>query len=122
MPKAKKLLYVVTSGPDTPERLYAPFVLATTATTMNIDATVYFLMRGVLVVKKGEADKIKMGSFPPLKDVMKQASDAGVKFLVCDQSTQVLGIDRGGYIPGAKVVGAATLNDLALEADGILTF
>jgi predicted peroxiredoxin len=53
---------------------------------------------------------------------MKQALDAGVKFLVCDQSTQVLGIDRGGYIPGAKVVGAATLNDLALEADGILTF
>jgi predicted peroxiredoxin len=122
MPKAKKLLYVVTSGPDTPDRLYAPFVLATTATTMNVDATVYFLMRGVLVVKKGEADKIKMGSFPPLKDVMKQALDAGVKFLVCDQSTQVLGIERGGYIPGAKVVGATTLNDLALEADGILTF
>jgi predicted peroxiredoxin len=122
MPKPKKLLYVVTSGPNTPERLYAPFVLATTARTMNVDATIYFLMRGVLVVKKGEAEKIQMGSFPPLKDVMNQALDAGVKFLVCDQSTQVLGIDRGGYVPGAKVVGAATLNDLVLDADGVVTF
>lgn len=122
MPKPKKLLYVVTSGPDTPERLYAPFILATTARTMNIDATIYFLIKGVLVMKKGEADKIKMGSFPSLKDVVKQASDAGVKFLVCDQSTQMLGIERGGYIPAAKVVGAATLNDVALEADAILSF
>jgi len=42
--------------------------------------------------------------------------------MVCDQSTQVLGLDRGGYIEAAKVVGAATLNDLALEADGLLVF
>jgi predicted peroxiredoxin len=77
MPKPKKLLYVLTSGPDRPERLYAPFVLATTAKTMNVDATVYFLMRGVLVVKKGEADSIKMGSFPPLKDVMHGAARTG---------------------------------------------
>mgnify|MGYP000618769232 CR=1 FL=1 len=28
---AKKILYVQTSGTNTPERLYAPFILATTA-------------------------------------------------------------------------------------------
>jgi len=120
--KKKKILYVQTSGVDTPERTYAPFVLATTATMMDIDATIYFLIKGVTVVKKGEAEKIKIGGFPSLKEVMDQAIKAGVKLLVCEQSTQLLGLSRGDFIPEAKVVGAATLNDLALDADAILCF
>ena len=52
----KKILYVQTSGTDTPERLYAPFILATTAKAMGIDATVYFLGKGVTTVMKGNAE------------------------------------------------------------------
>ena len=122
MSEKKSILYVQTSGVDTPERTYAPFVLATTAAMMNIDATIYFLIKGVTVVKKGEAEKIKLGSFPSLKEVMDQATKAGVKLLVCEQSTQLLGLSRGDFIPEAKVVGAATLNDLVLDADAILCF
>ncbi|MFX1563170.1 MAG: DsrE family protein [Promethearchaeota archaeon] len=117
-----KILYVVTSGTDTPERLYAPFILATTAKSMEIDATIYFLIKGVTVVKKGEAEKIKLGSFPSLNNVIEQALEAGVELLVCDQSTQLLGLGRGDYIDGVKIVGSATLNDLAISADGIITF
>ena len=122
MSQKKRILYVQTSGVDTPERTYAPFVLATTAAMMNIDATIYFLIKGVTVVKKGEAEKIKLGSFPSLKEVIDQATRAGVKLLVCEQSTQLLGLSRGDFIPEAKVVGAATLNDLTLDADAILCF
>ena len=122
MSRKKRILYVQSSGVDTPERTYAPFVLATTAAMMNIDATIYFLIKGVTVVKKGEAEKIKLGSFPSLKEVMDQATKAGVKLLVCEQSTQLLGLSRGDFIPEAKVVGAATLNDLVLDADAILCF
>jgi predicted peroxiredoxin len=122
MSEKKRILYVQTSGVDTPERTYAPFVLATTAAMMNIDATIYFLIKGVTVVKKGEAEKIKLGSFPSLKEVMDQATKAGVKLLVCEQSTQLLGLSRGDFIPEARVVGAATLNDLVLDADAILCF
>jgi len=118
----KRIVYVQTSGVDTPERTYAPFVLATTATMMGIDATIYFVIKGVTVVKKGEAEKIKMGSFPTLKEVMNQAVNAGVKFLVCDQSTQLLGLKRGDFIEAAKIVGAATLNDIVLDADAVLCF
>ena len=122
MSEKKRIFYVQSSGVDTPERTYAPFVLATTAAMMNIDATIYFLIKGVTVVKKGEAEKIKLGSFPSLKEVMDQATKAGVKLLVCEQSTQLLGLSRGDFIPEAKVVGAATLNDLVLDADAILCF
>jgi hypothetical protein len=122
MTDKKKILYVQTSGVDDPERSYAPFILATTAAMMGIDATVYFLIKGVMLVKKGEAEKIKIGNFPPLSEVMKQALKAGVKLAVCEQSCGLLGIPRGSFTPEANIVGAATLNDLALSADAILCF
>ena len=122
MPEKKKILYVQTSGVDQPERTYAPFILATTAAMMNIEATVYFVNKGITVVKKGEAEKIKLGSFPSLREVMNQAVKAGVKLVVCEQSCNLMGIPRGDFTQEAKVVGAATLNDLALSADAVLCF
>jgi hypothetical protein len=118
----KKILYVQTSGVDTPERLYAPFILGATAAAMGIDAMIYFVIKGVTVVKKGEAEKIKLGNFPSLKEVMNQAIKAGVKLRVCEQSCQLLSLERGDFIEEAKVVGAATLNDLMLDADAVLSF
>jgi len=118
----KKILYVQTSGVDNPERAYAPFILATTAAMMNIDATVYFVIKGVTLVKKGEAEKIKMGNFPSLREVMDQAVKAGVKLAVCERSCGLLGIPRGEFTKESKIVGAATLNDLALSADAVLCF
>ena len=120
--KEKNILYVQTSGVDTPKRLYSPFVLGMTARAMDIDATIYFLGLGVTVIKKGEAEKVKEGNFPTVKEIMDQAIKAGVKLLVCEQSTQLLNLDRGDFIPEAKVVGAATLNDLVLDADGTMWF
>lgn len=122
MSTKKKILYVQTSGVDQPERAYAPFILATTAAMMNVDATVYFLIKGITLVKKGEAEKIKIGSFPSLKEVMNQAVKAGVKLMVCEQSCGLLGIPRGDFTEGANVEGAATLNDLVLNADAVLCF
>ena len=120
--KKKSILYVQTSGVDTPKRLYSPFVLGMTAKAMDIDATVYFLGLGVTVVKKGMAETVKEGNFPTVKEVMNQAIAAGVKLLVCEQSTQLLNMNRGDFIPEAKIVGAATLNDLVLDADGTMWF
>jgi predicted peroxiredoxin len=118
----KKMLYVQTSGVDTPERLYAPFILASTAVAMGMDATIYFLIKGVTVVKQGEAEKIMLGSFPTLKEVMDQAVNAGVKLEVCEQSCMLLGLERGAFEDAAQVVGAATLNDRLLDADTVLSF
>ena len=120
--KKKKILYIVTSGTETPERAYAPFILATTAVAMGIDATIYFLIKGITLLKKGEAEKIKLGSFPSLKKEIDQAVAAGVKLEICEQSCKLLGLERGGFIDAAEIAGAATLNDRLLDADAVLTF
>jgi predicted peroxiredoxin len=117
-----RIVYVQTSGVDTPERLYAPFILAMTAKAMDIDAVVYFVIKGVTVVKRGEAEKIQLGRFPSLKEIMDQAIQTGVELMVCDRSAELLGITMGDLVEGAKVVGAATLNDLVLEADASMFF
>jgi predicted peroxiredoxin len=117
-----KILYIQTSGLDTPERLYAPFILGATARAMDVEASIFFMIKGVTVVKKGEAEKVKIGSFPSLKEVMDQALAAGVKMYICEQSTQLLGLARGDFIHEAKIAGAGTLNDLALDADATVTF
>lgn len=122
MSAAKKILYVQTSGIDTPERTYSPFVLAATAAAMGLDATIYFIIKGITIVKKGAAEKVKIGQFPTLRQAMDQAIKAGAKFVVCEQSCMLLDIGRGEFIPEAKVVGAATLNDMALDADAVLCF
>lgn len=120
----KKLLYVQTSGVNTPQRLYSPFILAQTALAMNVEPTIYFLGEGVTVVKKGEAEKIKIGNFPSLKDVIDETLRQGIKLLICQQSAQLFEekLTPDDFVDGSKVVGAATLNNLVLEADGTMWF
>lgn len=116
------ILYVQTSGIDTPERTYAPFILGMTAKAMDVDAEIFFMIKGITILKNGEAEKIKLGSFPSLKEVIDQAVKSGVKLYLCEQSTQLFGMSRGDFIPEAKIAGAGTLNDLALDADSVITF
>ena len=120
----KKILYVQTSGINTPQRLYSPFILAQTAVAMDIEPTIYFLGEGINVVVKGNAEKIKMGAFPSLKEVMDKTAEMGIKILICQQSMQVFGqnIKPEDFVDYSKVVGAATLNDLVLDADGTMWF
>ncbi len=118
--KKKWILYVQTS--DDPERQYSPLVLAQTAKAMDVDAKVYYLGQGLKVLKPGEAEKIKLGDFPNVREMIDKTIADGVEILVCEASKRMLGWDKVPLIPGVKIVGAATLNDLVLEADATQWF
>ncbi len=119
---ANKILYIQTSGVDTPERLYAPFILAMTAKAMGTEASIYFMIKGVTVLKGGVPEKIKIGNFPSLKEVMDQAVKAGVRLYACAQSCELLNIPKLDLLPNVTVAGAATVNDLVLDSDATLCF
>lgn len=120
----KKILYVQTSGVETPERTYAPFILGATAMAMDMDASIFFGIKGVTILQRGQADKITLPQpFGSLKAAIELASEAGVSFLVCEESAQMLGIDlKEGFIEGVKIVCAPNLNSLAVDSDAIITF
>ncbi|MHC1591673.1 MAG: DsrE/DsrF/DrsH-like family protein [Candidatus Helarchaeales archaeon] len=114
------ILYVQTS--NAPERQYSPLVLAQTAKAMDLKVKVYYLGMGLQVLKPEEAEKIKIGSFPSLKEMLEKTMQMGIEIYVCEASKQMLGWEKVELIPGVKIVGAATLNDLVLDAKGTMWF
>ncbi|MHB8090915.1 MAG: DsrE family protein [Syntrophales bacterium] len=120
MADEKFILYVQTT--DAPERQYSPLVLAQTAVAMGLKAKVYYLGMGIKIMRPGAAEAIKMESFPTVKEMLDKTMQMGVEVLVCEASKQMLGWDKVELIQGAKVVGAGTLNDLALDADATMWF
>jgi len=97
-------------------------VLAQTAKAMDIKPVVYYLGTGLRILKPGEAEKIKLGAFPSVKEMIDKTMDMGIEIMVCEASKRMLGWEKVDLIPGVKIVGAATLNDLVLEADATQWF
>ena len=120
MKDEKSILYVQTS--DMPERQYSPLVLAQTAKMMDLTPRVYYLGMGLKILMPGAAEKIKLGSFPSVAEMLKKTMDMGIEIYVCEASKQMLGLEKVKLIPGVKIVGAGTLNDLALDAGATMWF
>jgi predicted peroxiredoxin len=120
MKDENSILYVQTS--DQPERQYSPLVLAQTAWAMGLKPKVYYLGYGLKILKLGEAEKIKLGHFPTVAEMIKKTLEMGIEIYVCEASKQMLGWEKVDLIPGVKIVGATTLNDLALEAGTTMWF
>ena len=120
MKDENSILYVQTS--DLPERQYSPLVLAQTAKAMDIKPMLYYLGMGLKILLPGEAEKIKLGSFPSVAEMIQKCLDMGIEIYVCEASKQMLGWETVELIPGVKIVGAGTLNDLALDAGATMWF
>jgi len=120
MKDENSILYVQTSGQ--PERQYSPLVLAQTAKMMDLKPMVYYLGAGLQILRPGAAEKIKLGNFPSVAEMLQKTLDMGIDIYVCEASKQMLGWEKADLIPGVKIVGAGTLNDLALEAGATMWF
>jgi len=120
MKDENSILYVQTT--DSPEKQYSPLFLAQTAKMMDIKPMVYYLGTGIKILKPGEAEKIKLGNFPSVAEMIKKTLEMGIEIYVCEASKQMLGWEKIDLITGVKIVGAGTLNDLALEADSTMWF
>jgi len=120
MKDENSILYVQTS--NAPERQYSPLVLAQSAKAMDLNPTVYYLGMGLMTLLPGEAEKMQLGSFPTVAQMLQKTLDMGIPVLVCEASKQMLGWDTVELIDGVKIVGAATLNDLALDAGATMWF
>jgi len=120
MKDENSILYVVTTNEA--EKQYSPLILAQTAKMMDLKPIVYYLGTSLKILKIGEAEKIKLGSFPNVLEMIKKTIDMGIEIYVCEASKQMLGWEKIEFISGVKIVGASTLNDLALDAGATMWF
>lgn len=120
---AEKLAIVCTCGPEDPERATIPFVLATAAQASDVEVVMGFQVNGVMLMKKGMAEHVLAGGFPPLKELIDTYIEAGGKLFVCGPCVNSRKLDPAtDFIDGAKVVNAATFVKEFTEATNVLNY
>jgi len=118
-----KILIIMTSGPDTPRRCATPFFFASLGAAMDYEVSMFFTIDGTLLLKKGVAENVypKKGG-KPVGDFLKDAQEAGVKFLACTASTELHDLQPSDLIDGVQMVGGASMWQLAEDSKTVLTF
>ena len=119
-----KVLYVQTHGVADPGRSATPFFLAASAAAMECEVMIYFTMYGPTLLRKDMIDKIgpKGECGQPLRYFIEQATDLGVRLLVCQPSLDLNDLRIDELIDGVEMIGGAAFNDLALSADTVISF
>lgn len=117
------VLLIMTSGPDTPRRCATPFFFASLAAAMEYEVNMFFTIDGTLLLKKGLAETVypKAGG-KPVSAFIQDALDAGVNFMACTASTELHDLTPEDLIEGVKMVGGATMWQLAEDSKTVLTF
>jgi uncharacterized protein len=118
-----RVLIIMTSGPDTPRRCATPFFFASLGAAMEYQVDMFFTIDGTLLLKKGLAETVypKAGG-KPVSAFIQDALEAGVNFLACTASTELHDLTPEDLIDGVKMVGGATMWQLAEDAKTVLTF
>lgn len=119
-----KVLYVQTHGVNDPGRSATPFFLAASAAAMECEVGIYFTMYGPQLLQRAVVDKIgpKGDVGQPLAYFIKQATDLGVRLYVCQPSLDLNDLVIEDLIEGVEMIGGAAFNDMALQADAVISF
>jgi predicted peroxiredoxin len=121
--KPKRVLIFLSKGLESPMVARSALLHATASAAMGLDTTLYFAAEGTDVAHKEawKKENVAPGK-PTLKQRMEEAKEANVKFKVCSQSMAVKGMTQEDLVEGAEITGAATLVDLALSYDTVISF
>jgi len=122
----RKVVYVQTYGVEAPDRMATPIYLAAAAAAMDMDVSIYFTVHGPTMLRKGVPGTVRVRKFDGdgalIGHFLDQARDLGVRFLVCQPSLDLNGMTMDDVIEGVEMIGGAAFNDLAVEADQVISF
>lgn len=118
-----KVMIIMTSGPETPCRCATPFFFASLAAAMDYDVTMFFTIDGILLVKKGMAETVypKQGG-KAVSEFLNEALENGVKFAACSAALELHDLQPSDLIDGVKMVGGASMWQIAEDCKTVLTF
>ena len=128
MDKIKKKLIVVmaNSDPRNGEELGAPIFQAALAAAMGYDVEVMCTGTAGKLMRRGVAEQLylKPGAAKSVYDFIKEAHDAGVRFLCCSPALDLFEMHKEDLFPECdRVVGGAALIEAVMEQDSkVLTY
>jgi predicted peroxiredoxin len=111
-----RMLFHCTNGRDDPERAIVPFIAANVAAASGQDALVVLTIEGAWLCKRGYAETVAADGFPDLAELLASFVEAGGEVWGCSACTTPRGITEADLVPGAQIVGAATI--VAAVAEG----
>jgi len=121
----KTVVFIMTSGPSTPNRCATPFYLGSIMASMDVDVHIFFTMEGVKLMQKGVADDlVAMEGGKKVIDFIRDAKRAGVVLHVCQPALPGYKIceDTDIIEEADHVSRASVLADLILTCDKVITF
>jgi predicted peroxiredoxin len=105
---AEKLMFMITHGPDHPERATIPFVMAVAALASDVEVVVGLQADGVELAVAARAATVAAEGFAPLSKLMNDYKELGGKLLVCGPCVKSRQIDPDTqFVDNAEVVAAA---------------
>jgi predicted peroxiredoxin len=118
---AEKLVIIMANtDPANGEELGAPLFQATVAAAMEYEVEVICTATSGKLMKKGVAEKlvVKPGSPKSVYDFIKDAHEAGVKFMCCSPNLDLFDMGKDDLIPECSdIVGGAYLIEQIMEED-----
>ena len=119
---AKKLVFIITHGPEETEKVTVPFTMAVACQAMGAEVTIGLQGAGAGIAKKGAADKVAFPGCAPLKDLLSAFSSYKGFMCTCGPPLAFRGIKKEDLISGVKVVGAEDFAQLYIDADNVLVY
>ena len=116
------ILYVQTHGIDEPSKAATPFYLATAAAAMDMDVSIYFTMHGPTLLRKDSRDITVKEGGAPMSSFIDLAVESGVNLLICQPSLDLNDLAMEDLIDDVQMIGGAAFNDMAAEADAVISF
>ncbi|SIR60424.1 Peroxiredoxin family protein [Peribacillus simplex] len=114
---------------------YKVFNIATAAAATDQEVAIFFTFEGLNLihketngqlplpeVKEHFAEGFKKANVPSIPELVTMAQEMDVKFIGCQMTMDVLGMEKEALVDGIEVGGAITFLEFAKDADVTLTF
>lgn len=114
---------------------YKVFNIATAAAATDHEVQIFFTFEGLNLIHKQANQQLEMpagkehfaegfakANVPSIPELIEMAQDLGVKFIGCQMTMDVMGLEKEAFVDGIEVGGAVTFLDFAQDADVTLTF
>jgi len=114
---------------------YKVFNIATASAATDSEVSIFFTFEGLNLIHKQANQQLEMpvgkehfaegfakANVPGIPELVEMAQDLGVKFIGCQVTMDVMGLEKDAFVEGIEVGGAVTFLAFAKDANVTLTF